>query len=458
MENKDFYVIELRQKIKVGITQDFKSRFNNIKTGSGIKDNEIINVYHYPDLSSLESRIKRLFSKQNIAGEWFYKKEIVLDFVESLKEGHVPSIDLLKKIKNNSVKYSNVFKTGDFPYENYAILKENAINLLEQIKSERRGIGYPDSIDLAKFMRTKRANYRNMVYYADDDFKYFERKPSFSIENIKNNQIIECLRIIRNTTANNKIKDLLQDYIDSIFAERDIYIVKITEIIRSFFFDSHNSNNELFIETDISYSNIEMELDKELNVYSLSRYFENLNKDELLFLKNAKNHNLRVSIFGNIDFDYKERFCFCFFEVENYLRVLNFLSITRLDENGVRLFFNDTDKYSKSYIFQYKYHLLNSSEKEFISSLEVKDVSFCYIEFEKDKQTYYCLFDDIEVVCKELKIKLDKNTKVKVEAEPFNDESSYIADIIESEKQIKDGCFIQISSRSQLDNFLNNLS
>ncbi|WP_449401371.1 hypothetical protein [Chryseobacterium wanjuense] len=128
---------------------------------------------------------------------------------------------------------------------------------------------------------------------------------------------------------------------------------------------------------------------------------------------------MRVSIFGNIDFDYKERFCFCFFEVENYLRILNFLSITRLEENGVRLFFNDTDKYSKSYIFQYKFHLLNFSEKEFLSSLEVKDVSFCYIEFEKDKQTFYCLFDDIEVVCKELKINLDKNTKVKVEVEPL---------------------------------------
>lgn len=423
MENKDFYVIELKQKIKVGITQNFKNRFSNIKTGSGIKDNEILNVYHYPDLSSLEGRIKRLFSKQNIAGEWFYKKEIVLDFVENLKDGIVPSLDLLKKIKNDSVKYSDVFKNGDFSYENYAILKENAINLFEQIKSERRGIGYPDSIDLSKFIRTKRVNYRNMVYYTDEDFKYFERKPNFSIENIKNSQIIECLRIIRNTTANNKVKDLLQDYIDSIFAERDIYMSKIAELIKSFFFDHHNSTNELFTETDISYSNIEMELDRDLNVYSLSRYFENLNKDELLFLKNAKNHNLRVSIFGNIDFDYKERFCFCFFEVENYLRVLNFLSITRLEENGVRLFFNDTDKYSKSHIFQYKYHLLNSSEKEFISSLKVKDVSFCYIEFEKDKQTYYCLFDDIEVVCKELKINLDKNTKVKVEVERFEPDS-----------------------------------
>ena len=66
MENKDFYVIELKKKIKVGITYDFKKRYSSIKTGSGIKDNEVINTFHYPDLSLLESRIKRLFKKQKL--------------------------------------------------------------------------------------------------------------------------------------------------------------------------------------------------------------------------------------------------------------------------------------------------------------------------------------------------------------------------------------------------------
>ncbi len=57
-----------------------------------------------------------------------------------------------------------------------------------------------------------------------------------------------------------------------------------------------------------------------------------------------------------------------------------------------------------------------------------------------------------------LLINLDKNTKVKVDVEPLNNESSFIADVIESEKQIKDGDFIQISSKNKLNNFLNNLS
>ena len=180
MENKDFYVIELKKKIKVGITYDFKKRYSSIKTGSGIKDNEVINTFHYPDLSLLESRIKRLFKKQKIAGEWFYKQDIVLDFVEILKKGAVPTINLLDELKNKQINYSDVFKIGGYPYDEYAILKENAINLLEKIKSERIGVGYPDSIDLAKFMRTKRAGYRNIVYIADDDFLYFSRQQQSS--------------------------------------------------------------------------------------------------------------------------------------------------------------------------------------------------------------------------------------------------------------------------------------
>lgn len=420
MENKDFYVIELQKKIKVGITRDFRNRLSHIKTSSGIKDNEVINIFHYPDLGSLEARIKRLFSKQNINGEWFYKKEIVSDFVNCLKKGSIPSINLLQEIQNNQVQYSDILKNGTCSYENYEILKDNAIHLLEQIKSERSGIGYPDSVELAKFMRTQRAGYRNMVYHANDNFTHFERKPNFTIEDIKSSQIIECLRIIRNTTPNNKVKDRLQDYIDSVFAKSDLYQIKILELIRLFFFtDQYKTDIETLIDSDIIYSNIEMEFDTERNSYSLVRYFEYLNKDEILFLKNMKNHNLQISIFGSIDFDYKDRFCFCFFEVENYIRVLNFFSVPKLDDNGIRLFFNETDPYSKHYVFQYKYHLLNADEKAFIRSQIIKDVSHWYIELEKNGETYYCLFEDAETVTKDLKIDLNKSTTIKVEVEPL---------------------------------------
>lgn len=109
-----------------------------------------------------------------------------------------------------------------------------------------------------------------------------------------------------------------------------------------------------------------------------------------------------VSIFGTINFDYKNRCCGCSFEVENFLRVLNFFSITKVEEDQIRLYFNDTNH--KEYIFQYKYHLLNCSEKEFIKSLNIIDHSSWYLEFEKNGKIYYCLFDDIEVVLKDLKI------------------------------------------------------
>lgn len=422
MKNKDFYVIELQKKIKVGITKDFKNRFNSIKTSAGIKDNEIINIFHYPDLSPLEARIKKLFSKQNINGEWFYKKEIVLDFVNNLRKGNIPTLNLLKEIQNNSVQYSDIFKIEECSYENYEILKENAINLLTQIKSERSGIGYPDSVELAKFMRTRRAGYRNMIYHTNDSFTYFERKPNFTIEEIKNSQTIECLRIIRNTTPNNKAKEILQNYIDSVFAKSNIYQPIITELIQNFFFNGLDKPNiEVIKDSEILYSNIDMEFDTESNTYSLAHHFEKLNKDELLFLKNVKNHNLEISIFGYINFDYKDRFCYCFFDVENYLRILHFFSISRLEDNGIRLFFNNTDRYTKNYIFQYKFHLLNPDEKSFIRSQFIKDISHWYIEFEKNDQIYYCLFDDAETVIQDLNLKIDpnRNIPIKINVEPI---------------------------------------
>ena len=397
-ENKDFYVIELKSKIKVGITNDFKSRLNSIKTGSGIKDNEILNIYYYPDLGFLEARIKRLFSKQKIAGEWFYKRQIVLIFIECLKNGDVPSLELLKKVQNESVKELNLLEAESSIYGDYLILKQNAINLLDQIKSERFGIGYPDSVELAKFMRLKKANYRNMVYNVDECFKYFERVPKFCLEDINDNQIIECLRIIKNTTANNIIKTDLQDKIDSIFSKSDIYRSQILELINSFFFIKTYDE-----KTKSYHQNIEMKYDEECNMYFMNN-FEDLNKEERLFLKKVQNENLMVSIFGTVNFSYKNRYCGFSFEVENFLRVLNFFKIRKTEENQIRLFVNDTNH--KECIFQYKYHLLNCNEKQFIRSLYITDHSFYYIEFEKNGRLYYCLFDDWEPVQKDLKIKI----------------------------------------------------
>lgn len=397
-ENKDFYVIELKSKIKVGITNDFKSRLNSIKTGSGIKDNEILNIYYYPDLGFLEARIKRLFSKQKIAGEWFYKRQIVLIFIECLKNGDVPSLELLKKVQNESVKELNLLEAESSIYGDYLILKQNAINLLDQIKSERFGIGYPDSVELAKFMKLKKANYRNMVYHVDECFKYFERVPKFSLDDINNNQIIECLRIIKNTTANNKIKVELQDKIDSIFSKSEIYRSQILELIDSFFFQKTYEE-----QTNGFYPNIEVKYDKEFDMYYVNN-FENLNKEEILFLKNVKNEDLMVSIFGTINFSYKNRYCACSFGVENFLRILNFFNIPKTEENQVRLYLNNTNY--QQYIFQYKYHLLNCTERQFIMSLNMTDYSYYYIEFEKNGRLYYCLFDDWEPVQKDLKIKI----------------------------------------------------
>lgn len=403
MENKDLYVIEIKNRIKVGVTFDFNSRISNIKTTAGLKNNEILNLYHFSELSSLESRIKRLFSKQKINGEWFYKKEIVLDFLKELEIGRIPSTKLLSEIKNNSVKYQDVFKIGDIPYEYYEIIKNNAINLLEKIKSERKGIGFPDSVELNRFIKTKRASYRNMSYYSDENFLTFERKPNFKLESITNNQLIECLRIIKNITPNNKEKDVLQDYIDSVFSKNMIYIEKCIAIVESFFFlNPSEKNARLEIDSNIYQSNYKIEYDNESEVYSFSQRFDDLEKDELMFLKKSKSKKLIISILGDLSFDYKNSLCFCFFKVENFLKVLNFFEIEKIEDKGIRLFFNNTDKYDEYYVFEFKYHLLNEQEKQFIDTLEMVDAFYYYIEFKDEKNKYYCIVDDLKSVKKEL--------------------------------------------------------
>ena len=76
-------------------------------------------------------------------------------------------------------------------------------------------------------------------------------------------------------------------------------------------------------ETEIN-KNIKISFEEEGNFYSLTKDFEELDKTEQIFLKKSKDSNLNIDVFGMISFDYKSRFCFCHFDVINYLRVLNF--------------------------------------------------------------------------------------------------------------------------------------
>ncbi|QZO96816.1 hypothetical protein K6T43_12515 (plasmid) [Riemerella anatipestifer] len=87
-------------------------------------------------------------------------------------------MELLNKLKNKTIDIS---KIGNYENEEYTILKENAVNLLAKIKSERLGIGYPDSVDISTFMKNKKANYRNMLYLADDEFLFLRENPNLKL-------------------------------------------------------------------------------------------------------------------------------------------------------------------------------------------------------------------------------------------------------------------------------------
>jgi hypothetical protein len=58
-------------------------------------------------------------------------------------------------------------------------------------------------------MRTKRAGYRNIVYIADDDFLYFERKPNFDLVSFTRSSLTKGVEDSR--TAQKQLDELTKE-------------------------------------------------------------------------------------------------------------------------------------------------------------------------------------------------------------------------------------------------------
>ena len=57
----DFYVIELWDRIKIGVTNNFGQRLNTIKNAAGISEDDNVEILFYPNCGNIEKRLKRLF-------------------------------------------------------------------------------------------------------------------------------------------------------------------------------------------------------------------------------------------------------------------------------------------------------------------------------------------------------------------------------------------------------------
>ena len=124
----DFYIIELKDRLKIGVSNDIENRITAILSIGGYTDDDILNLFKFPDSGIMEAPLKRLFrpslvkkSKYNRGEEWFYKKALVELFINEIKEGIKPSIELIEKIQH---KYANI-ENG---------YKQQAVFIFEKIK------------------------------------------------------------------------------------------------------------------------------------------------------------------------------------------------------------------------------------------------------------------------------------------------------------------------------------
>ncbi len=301
----DFYVIELWDRIKIGVTNNFGQRLNTIKNAAGISEDDNVEILFYPNCGNIEKRLKRLFKKHQTRGEWYYKEEIVYDFLSALKRGQQPTIELWKQlIEKYAIK--------EFEYDDNV---ERAILLLNAIKRERKGIGFPDSVDIKKFIRTKKAYYRNWVYTANDDFTAFERKPNFKYSDMTFSRGIECLRILKNNDKNKSI--FYQNLVDDLFYRNEKSYHKIEHLIKYHFFSEENPHIFENYKIRVKYS------DKD-DMYYFQKYFLDLNTDEKRLIRKNENFTIYVNnkCFG---FSIRDKMCYCFYHENEQELIEDFL-------------------------------------------------------------------------------------------------------------------------------------
>jgi hypothetical protein len=305
----DFYIIELKDRLKIGISSNIENRVTSILSSGGHTDSDILNLFKFPDSGIIEAPLKRLFrpcllkkSKYNRGEEWFYKKGLVGLFINEIKTGVKPSIELIEKIQHKYADMENGYK-------------QQAIFIFEKIKKERKNIGFPNSITFESFIKKKKIAYRHMIYWINDDFTQFTREPKFEIESINKVQEIQCLRIIKNNTICNLKKEKIQSYIDDVFNGINNSYSDRFKIIEKYFFNSTKIQK-------VENPNIRILFDKKRNNYQFRMPYSKLTKEEYVLIKESKDTTLFLN---EISFQYKYFLCYCKFENKEIARVRNLL-------------------------------------------------------------------------------------------------------------------------------------
>ncbi len=84
VNKKYIYVMQCKNYVKFGYSQNPNSRIKELQTGNPFKIHLLLKV-NYNCVSSIEKEIHRYFKEKRERGEWFKIDEEVKDFVKYLK-------------------------------------------------------------------------------------------------------------------------------------------------------------------------------------------------------------------------------------------------------------------------------------------------------------------------------------------------------------------------------------
>lgn len=285
------YVIELLHKVKIGRSTNPSTRINSIKTGSGILENEIINIFIQKDKGKFEQKILRALNKHRINGEWFYKKGGVINFLKELKQGNEVNNEMIIRIQINS--NSNV--------------NSDALNIYKKIREERKSVGFPMSADINKIIKTRKVEYKYFIYHISADFSTFTRELKFDTSNPTSSQKIQCLRIIKNHQKSKSSRENIQCLIDDTFNKKISSINQINREIEEFF--GKISVTQARQKCDTIENDLSFKFDPLQACYYSESNFEALGAKEIDIIR-TKKFKLEKNY---LTFDYNGRECYIHF-------------------------------------------------------------------------------------------------------------------------------------------------
>lgn len=251
----DLYIIELKDKIKIGKTSNFETRLKSITHSGGITKKEILKTYLFKECGNMEQHLLKLTEHEKVIGEWRNKDNAIIDkILEYVNKNNTVDLALIEIIATIS-RIPRV-KAQYFSDENF-------LNIASQIYAERKNVGHSPRGRIKYTYNEKSISYRNWKYDISIINESFTRKPLFAYEEMELHHQKECIRMILNRIVSYRATEIAIEYVQNLL---------------SFLFGKGKGKPEM-LENDI----------KELIIFS---YFsENLNDKDFKF-NNFENEEL----------------------------------------------------------------------------------------------------------------------------------------------------------------------